>query len=194
MELFAEQQLIVDVRWSTTSPGNSATACQAAVKALGISRVLLEPIVSTPDTDKCELFFCDLNVVEYHHLTHVDLSKWMEEVLYSLAIAPPDISLDLPTIQEVDEYWLYFHFEADLYERAMAELYEATQDEARFVVVAPEPLPKYRSFRRADPTGRSDYVLTDGSLTSAIRFWRDRRRTVALVPTHWTAFGTVVFS
>ena len=183
--------LIGDVRWSTTRPGNTAIAAQAAFDELGLERVLMEPILSH-SRESCELYFCNLNVVEYYRLQRMALANWMEEVLYKHIIALPDICLDLPMVRGVTEFWLYFRFAAEHYEAAMSAVYNATLDDSRFIIVAASPLPSYRGFRRADPTGRGDFVFVDGSFASWLRHWLERERTVALTPGAYSAYKTIV--
>lgn len=191
--IFAPPTLIADIRFCVTYPSNSRSAIQAAVDEYGVDRVLLDAIFCHPDdpNENPVFYFCPKYATDYSALEKTPIWKWYEDEGNRRNFQEIETIPEIQIVPGAKEFWIYFGFDPSLYELAMETLWSTSCEDARFVVVAPSPLPPHPNLRRADPSGKADLLFTGGTLREMLRAGRMHRRTFALGTDNYAAFQTV---
>lgn len=184
---------IADLRLCVNYPANSSTAVSAAIQKYGLTRVLLDCVFSNPedDSDSPALYFCPKLSANYSGLERMSIGRWYDDEDNRMNFPEIDTIPEIQIVPGVTEFWIYFDFDPSLYPLAIETLWLSSFKDKRFVLVAPHALPPHEFYKRADPTGTADYILTDGGILSLLKNRKASDRTFAFGCDSEAAFKTV---
>lgn len=182
------EHLLADVRFCVNHLPNSPGAIRYACAEMKITRILAQSLISLVAKDRTDFFFGPSHLKEFQELRNMPQTEWICEVKQAFSLPKAVLLQSLLSVQEVQEFWIMLDETLDP-DIAAVLLAQAT-DDPRVIAVSRKPVLNKQRMRVADPTGRWDFRIVDGSLLDHWRHFGSRRRNVAFTPSGFAAYIT----